>query len=148
MSSDFGFTIVELLLVIALSTAIAGMSIPVYRNLQVQNDLDVVTTTVAQSMRQAQLLSQMGAGDSSWGVRVDADDNNRIVVFKGSSYGDRDQDFDETYDLPSSILVSGVTEIVFTRIRGEPNAVGVTTLTSSTSETREIFINGKGTISY
>lgn len=147
LTSD-GFTVVELLLVFALTIVLAAISIPVYQNFQVRNDLDVVTTTVAQSMRRAQLLAQAGEGDSSWGLSVDDADNNLIVVFKGDSYRERDQDFDETFDLPRSITASGVTEVVFSKMAGEPSAVGVTTLTSSTSETREVSINEKGTVSY
>jgi len=133
------------MLSIAAIAIIAGIGIPVYQSFQVRNDLDIAATTVAQSMRRAQVLSQASDGDTSWGVKIQS---GSIVLFKGASYAARDSSFDEVFDVPGSITPSGLSEIVFAKFTGFPVGAGAATLTSNTNETRTISINARGTVSY
>ena len=139
-----GFTLLEVLLSIAAIAILAGISIPVWRNLQVKNDLDIATTTIVQDLRRAQVLSQAVDGDTSWGVKVQS---GSIVLFKGTSYSTRDSTFDETFDLQSSITPSGTTEIVFAKFTGLPQTTGTITLTSE-QDSKNITINAKGMVDF
>ena len=139
-----GFTLLELLLSVAIIGVLAGLSLPVYRTLLSKNDLDVATVVTAQSARRAQLLSQAVDGDITWGMKVQ---RGSIVLFKGTSFGSRDTTFDETFDVPTTISVSGTTEIVFAEVTGLPQSTGTITLTSE-SDIQSISINAKGTITY
>jgi prepilin-type N-terminal cleavage/methylation domain-containing protein len=140
-----GFTLFEILLVVALISITAGISIPVYQSFQTRNDLEISGITIAQTLRRAQILSQAVDGDTSWGVNVAV---GNITLFKGESFSLRDAGFDEVFSMPTSISVSGLEEIVFEKFTGEPQNTGTTTLTSINNETRSININSKGTVSY
>lgn len=137
------------MLEIALSIAILGImfsvSMPMYHVFMVRNDLDIATMTLVQDLRRAQTLSQVAHGDSTWGVHIGV---GSILIFKGVSYAARDISFDEDTSMPASITVSGLNNIMFTKLTGTPQSTGTTTLTSSANETRNITINEKGMVDY
>ena len=140
-----GFTLLEILLSVAAITIISGMSIPVYQSFQVKDALDIAVVSTAQSLRRAQNLSFASDGDSSWGTKIAS---GSITVFKGASFDSREASFDEVFDVPTSISPSGVGEIVFNKLTGEPQTVGAIVFTSSINETATLTINGKGMVDY
>lgn len=91
-----GFTLVELLLVIAIVAFVGATSIPVGSAFLVRNQLKNKTNEIVSSMRTAQLESISGKEDSQWGVSIDA---SEIILFKGSSYIARDSDFDQIFSI-------------------------------------------------
>lgn len=139
-----GFTLLELLLSIAIISVLAGLSLPVYRTLIKKNDLYIAANSVASSFRRAQVLSRAVDGDTSWGVKIQS---GSIVLFKGTSYAARDTTFDETFDVPSTIDASGTTEFVFSKFTGLPQTTGTINF-SAESDTRSVSVNEKGTIGF
>ncbi len=111
----------------------------------VRNDLDIAVGTVAQTLRRAQMESQAMRGDKTWGVYIG---NGSITLFRGPMYGVRDEEYDEENGFPSTISSSGVNEVVFNRLTGDPQTTGVITLSSTNGDVRTLTINEKGTISY
>ena len=107
--------------------------------------MDIATVEITQSARRAQVLAQTVDGDISWGIKIQL---GSLIMFKGASYTTRDTNFDEVFEIPTSITPSGVTEIIFTKFTGLPQTTGTFTLTSNTNETRNITINAKGTVNY
>ncbi len=144
LPTNHGFTLLELLLSVAIISLLAGLSLPVYRTLLTKNDLDIAAVSIAQSLRRAQILSQSVDGDTSWGVKAQS---GNITLFKGSSFTARDTNVDETFDMPTTIGVSGTTEIVFAKFTGLPQTTGTINI-STESDTRSVSINEKGTVSY
>lgn len=144
LNNKRGFTLLELLLPVAIISLLAGLSLPVYRTLMKKNDLDIAATTITSSLRRAQVLSQAVDDDKTWGVKVQS---GSIVIFKGASYTARDPTFDETFDVPTTIGVGGTTEVVFAKFTGFPQTTGTVNL-STEGDTRSISINEKGTITY
>ena len=140
-----GFTLIELMVSLALIMILASISIPVYHSFQTRNDLDIAVSTTAQIIRRAQALSQAVSGDSSWGVYAQS---NKITIFKGTSFLGRDSSFDETFETPSISNVSGLTELVFQKFSGEPITTGDIILKSVDDETKKISIGAKGVLSY
>ncbi len=140
-----GFTLIEVLLSVALATVIVGIGIPVYQSLRIRNDLDVAAVEIVATERRAQALARASDGDTTWGISVQS---GSITLFRGASYATRDAGFDEVFELSSSIAPSGTTEFVFDMLTGFPQTTGTLTLTSNTNETRIIVTNAKGTISY
>lgn len=140
-----GFTLIELMLSIAVIAIITGMSAPVYQSFQVRNDLDIAAVTATQYLRRATVLSQAVDGNINWGVKVQSGD---ITIFKGTSYASRDSTYDEVSEVPTSITPSGVSEVVFTKLTGLPETTGTITFTSNANETRIITLNAKGSVDY
>ncbi len=140
-----GFTLIEIILSIAIITVITGIGIPVYQSFQNRNDLDIATVTFVQNLRRAQVLAQSVDGDANWGVIAQSEN---IILFKGDSFNNRDSSFDEVYEVSPSITFSGTEEYVFNKFTGFPQATGSLTLTSLNNETRTITINEKGMADY
>ena len=90
MKMQKGFTLLEILLCVAMIGIIGGITAPLYNGLLIKNDLDIAVTTTAHSFRRAQILSQGMNGDSNWGVKVVS---GNIIIFKGTSYAARDTQF-------------------------------------------------------
>lgn len=140
-----GFTLLEMMLSVTILSLIFGMTIPMYRIFTVRNDLDIAVITIVQDLRRAQVLSQITDGDSSWGVHVSS---GSILLYKGTSYVTRDSSFDEVTSIPTSIIVSGLNDVVFSRLTGFPQNTGTFSLTSSSNEIRNVTINQKGMVDY
>jgi prepilin-type N-terminal cleavage/methylation domain-containing protein len=143
-SSQHGFTLIEALLSVALIALLVGMSLPLYRAFQMRNDLDIAADTLVSSLRRAQTYARGVKGDGQWGVAVQT---GSITVFKGASYATRDTSFDETTTTNGTITVTGMTEVVFSKLFAVPATTGSTTLTSGT-DTKAVGINAKGVVTY
>ncbi|EKD46877.1 MAG: hypothetical protein ACD_67C00030G0002 [uncultured bacterium] len=140
-----GFTLIEVMLVLALIVIISGISAPVYQSFQLKNNLDVGVNATVQTLRRAQLLSQSGEGDSNWGVHIES---GGATLFKGADYATRETSFDEIFEISEDIVVAGMQNIVYSKLSGEPQTSGNIVLTTSTNETETININSKGMIEY
>jgi hypothetical protein len=121
------------------------MTIPSYNVLQVRNDLDVATISMVGSLRRAGTLSQVGSGDSVWGVYTAT---GSILIYKGASYSSRDANYDETTTISPTIVISGLNDISFSKMYGIPNKTGTTTFTSIRNQIRNVTINQKGVVDY
>lgn len=138
------FTLVEILLVIALIAIILGFTVPIGWSFVMQNDLDVSATMAAQTLRRAQALSMAGAGGSGWGVEVSADN---ITLFMGNSFATRNANADEVFELPSTLNVAGDVEVDF-QANGQPASGATIALSNSLNQNRIINVNAIGTVSY
>lgn len=139
-----GFTLIEVLISLALIMLIMAISVPLYQSFQIRNDLSIAINTTAHMLRRAQLLSQAVDIDS-WGVYIQ---NGRLTLFRGPSFASRNPDFDELVELPSISLASGLSEIVFSKFSGKPQTIGTISLTSTNNEISTLNINEEGIISY
>ncbi len=140
-----GYTLPEVMLSMAVIVLIAGFSVPVYQTFQIRNDLDVASGDLAIAIRKAQLFSQTNRQDSQWGVRAD---QGQIVVFKGDSYLNRDSLYDEVSAVSGTISPTGLQEMVFSKMLGEPDTVGTFILTSINGNVRTLEVNEKGMVEY
>jgi len=138
-----GFSLIEMLLSIALIGVLAGLSVPVYSGYVGHNDVHIAAQTVTQAYRHAQQYARSGEGDSEWGVRVV---NGSVTVFKGGSYATRDTAYDEEFVLSQGMSVSGIEECVFTKMTGNPTVTGEVFLSSNAGISRVISVNEKGMV--
>ncbi|MEI6228439.1 MAG: type II secretion system protein [Candidatus Saccharibacteria bacterium] len=144
MSSNNGFTLIEVLIVIAIMTVVGAIALPVSVDYQRRNDLDVAQVSFVQGARRAQQLSISGEGDSQWGVTATS---GNIVIFKGSTYATRDASYDENYDISSAIVSSGQVEYDFAKVTGLPAQTGSATFTND-SYVKTVGVNAKGIVNY
>lgn len=135
------FTAIEVLLTLGVIAVTAGVSVPLYRNFQIRNDLDLAVAQTVHGLARAQLLSQSGQSDGAWGFRVPEG-----TVFTGISYELRDATHDEVISLPQDITVSGVTEVMFERVTGKPSVTGIIIFTAGNGDTRTITVSDQGVL--
>jgi len=145
MTRQAGFTLVELLLSVAIMGLLSGITLPVYQSYVRRGDLDITAQNLALALRRAETYARAVNYDTAWSVEVQA---ASITVFRGTVFGSRNTAFDEVVAVPGSITPSGLAEVQFAPTSAAPNTSGAITLTSSTNDTRVITINAKGVVSY
>ena len=145
MTSKSGFTLVEVMLSVALLGAVTSLTAPVWLSMQSRNSLDIAATHIVHSLRRAGALSRAVAGDSSWGVAIDAE---RLTLFRGATYASRDIAFDETFDFDWGVVSTGLSEVVLEKVTGRPSTTGTITLSTSSHDTRIITINDQAMLEY
>jgi prepilin-type N-terminal cleavage/methylation domain-containing protein len=140
-----GFTLIELILVIAIMTIVAGATLPLSYKFLTQNDLELATQKIVQSIRRAEFLAASGNSDSTWGVHVATTD---VTLFNGTGYLARDLSKDEKLSFDNVVTLGGTTDFVFQKLSGYPISSGTITLTSQDNVVKTIIINNRGLIEY
>ncbi len=140
-----GFTLLELLLSMAIIAILAAIAIPFYSSYQTKNDFHIALETTVQSLRHAQVLAQAVDGDTSWGVHVES---GSIVLFQGVDYASRNVELDESSTMPGTISVAGLSDVVFAKFTGLPSATGTMTFTSAPSNSASVTVNATGMVDY
>jgi prepilin-type N-terminal cleavage/methylation domain-containing protein len=136
-----GFTLLEVSLAVSLIAILSVIILPVSLSLYGRNALHVDLEQVSETLRRAQLLAVASNGDSRWGIFLST---GMLTLFQGESYASRVSANDETVALVSRLSPSSMTEIVFSKIIGEPNGTGSIILMNDYNETRTLTINAKG----
>lgn len=143
VASQRGFTLVELLLSVAIMGVLAGVSLPVYQSFQARTELDVAAEQVAHALRRAEAYARGMRHDDAWSVRITP---GMATLFKGSAFAGRDVNFDESITIPTTFTVAGLNTVSFSRLTATPSATGVISITDTTNTTRTITLNVKGMV--
>lgn len=146
-----GFTLIEILLSIVMIGILSMISVPIYQSFQDKNNLNIATQTIVQALRQTQTYAYSGKEDSDWGVHIGAinpEAQESCIIFKGSDYDNRDQNFDELIDLPKNITHSANQDIIFTKFTGKAPLSDIQIPISSNGKTKTIRIYYGNGISY
>ncbi|MFH1012591.1 MAG: hypothetical protein V1760_02485 [Candidatus Peregrinibacteria bacterium] len=137
---------ITILLVIITSTL---LSLSYFLN---KNQLNAYATQVTQVLRKAQGNALSGYENSPWGVQMDAN-NKRFILFKGTSYAERNAAFDEITQLSTALSVKNIalngggTGMVFAKITGKTNHYGSFDIEESTTAEKVTFtINAYGRV--
>lgn len=130
-----GFALIEMLLVIGIIGTMAGLAAPLYRDYQIRNDLNLATEQVTQGLGRARLLAESGQDDDAWGFYVPAG-----VLYKGDAYATRDANYDEVYPMPGTIMTTGLSEVSYKKLSGDPSGTGAITLVALNQDSRTILI--------
>lgn len=139
-----GFTLIEMLVVIAVVSVIAFISVGVAGLSFNKSQTSIEAERLASTIRLAQTRSISGFQDAVWGVHIESD---RYVLFRGDDYATRDSSYDEPHTFPEAVIASGLTDIVFQIRTGETDGVGTVTLShDATGDTRAISISSLGRI--
>jgi prepilin-type N-terminal cleavage/methylation domain-containing protein len=139
-----GFTLLEVLLSVALIGVLAGISLPIYNSFLARNDLDITAQQVAESFRRAQIYSRGMKDDFAWGVNIQP---TSVILFRGTNFATRNTAYDEPISLPG-ITASGLSEVQFAKLTGLPNTTGTVTLTTNNGQTKQVVINAQGMVNY
>ena len=150
-----GYTLVELLIAVAVLTVILIISATTFYNLTRKSDLDTSRDNVISVLNIARNKALASEGAKQYGVYFDTSTSpDKYILFQGPNYAGRDVSFDEVCDLVSSVEISNISfnggsdEVVFKRLDGSTDNYGSITIQSlNTSETRTVYIYSFGEIS-
>lgn len=140
-----GFTLLEVLLSVAIISLLMGLSLPVYESFVRRNDLDLATQQLVATLRRAEAYARGINRDAVWSVRIQP---SSVTLFQGTDFAARNVAYDETFTLSGSITPSGLSEIQFAKWSATPNTTGTITLNSSVNSTRTVTVNAKGMVNY
>jgi len=161
ISKDKGFTLIEMMLVVALITILGGLGLyfglDSLRGYSFRSDRDVLASVLQHARAEAVSNVCRGGGcqdGKPHGVAIKPSDYpDSYVIFQGSSYDSRtaeDKNYDAIFDAPRATKHGGsvneIEEIVFDRLSGNVNTPGEMTLIDATGRTSVISINSEGQI--
>jgi len=134
------FTLIEITIVISLLALILTIAVPYGLRFFRVERLNSASREILEALRlsQAQAIGQKH--DDQFGVYIGPED---YTLFRGSSYLERTQSYDQSYPLSSQIELSGLNEIVFGKLTGLPSQTGEIILRSGARE-NVIRINDQG----
>ena len=138
-----GVSLLEIVMVVAILVVALLIYLPSIDKIKNINDLTVTVDAVLSSFKRAQVKAVSNQNDSVWGTKIEA---NKVTIFRGSSFSGRNPSFDETFQLPSQVFVSGPSEIFFSKLAGLPNATGSMTLSTVGGSSKIININEQGVL--
>lgn len=136
------FTLIEILITIFLIFILASFVVSVGLSFYKSQQLKVHTQGILQTLRRAQSKAMSVELDSSFGVYLT---NEHYTLFLGNSYLEHDPQYDEIFELPEILNLSGLSEISFSKLEGKPNVTGNIIL-STDGDSRTISINKIGRI--
>lgn len=117
MRKSSAFTLIELILVIALVGILAAATAPMGSSIIVRNSQSTATDQVLGAIRKAQSYAMDKKLYEYWGVCTD---NGKIRLFGGDQFATcTSNSFQEDYTIPSVVSVTGLNETMFNG-RGEP----------------------------
>lgn len=119
-----GFTLIEIVLVIALMGIVLGFGLSLLPGQTARGDLDVAVRMGVYELRRAQARAGSGIDDDSWGVYLS---DGLLTLYRGSTYATRVEGYDEITVVPARVAWSGNMDFVFTPPYGRPSASGTTT---------------------
>ncbi len=142
-----GYTLVELLIAIAVLTVILVISAAAFYNLTKKSDLDTSRDNIISTLNTARNKTVASEGSVQYGVYFDTTSSPDKYILRSTS-------FDEVHDLPSSVEISNISfngggnEVVFKLLDGSTDNYGSVVIQSSiTNETQTIYVYSSGEIS-
>jgi len=140
-----GFTLIELMIVVALIIMFSALVLPMSFNFFQEATLKDQVRNIENSLRKAQAMAITGQEDSSAGVKIT---QSECIIFEGESYDNRREKADTIIPFPVSLSLSGADEIVFQKSTGLPTFPEEerTIIITFGDNSKEITINSQGKI--
>ena len=139
MKNNNGFTLIELIVVIALIAGLSALAIPIYFSFQIEVQLDNTTAEITQTLRRAQAKTLAGEQDKAWGVS--------FTTSSYTLYATGGPGFNELEIIPITLTLSGLSNVEFNRLTGKTTDTGNITVTaSSINKTKAISVNSEGRV--
>ncbi|TSC59106.1 MAG: Uncharacterized protein Greene041619_128 [Candidatus Peregrinibacteria bacterium Greene0416_19] len=130
----FGFSLIEMLLIISILGITSTLSIPLYRSYQLRTDLALAKDQIIQGLERAKLNARSGKEDTVWGFYIPEG-----ILYAGASFAGRDAAKDEIYPMPSTVAVTGLLNVIYDK-RGLPDVTGEVRLHSISGEDEDITV--------
>lgn len=139
-----GFSLIEVLLILAILGLVGGMSIPFYQSFQVKSELENTTKEITQTIRRAQITAMSSEGLTAHGIHFSG---QQYILFRGAVYNPADI-YNEAFDIAStlSVFTGGNDDIIFSSVSGIPNVEATIIINSNNGASNSITINGLGVL--
>ena len=149
LSRKGGFTLFEIIVVMAF-IAIVGtftllVSMDSFQSYNFHTERDILVAALQHARAQAVGNVCLGAGcttGKAHGVSIQTD---KFVIFQGTSYATRDAAMDAVLQANTTIIHSGISEVVFSELSGNSPTPGTLTI-SSQGKSSDITIGALGQI--
>jgi len=141
-----GITLIEILLVVAITLILAAASVPIIGNLQTSSQLAQESTQIIQTIRIAKERAASRLNNANHGVFFQP---NSYTLYQGISHASRDSNYDRTLTLGNALSITtslAGDEVNFSKGLGEPDNTGTIILTHSVQGTKTITINSFGKV--
>ncbi|MDP3685533.1 MAG: prepilin-type N-terminal cleavage/methylation domain-containing protein [bacterium] len=150
-SRSDGFTLMEMVLVLAITAILLTLIVPVSQQFQVNALLTSETAALVTDLRRAQAAAVAGANDTSQGVHFDPTPTDQWVLFPGSTYTpgaveNEVHTLSSGLDMTAVALQGGGQDILFAERRGTTTNTGTITLQTLNGQTRTIVVNERGLV--
>jgi Tfp pilus assembly protein FimT len=133
------FSLIELIIVIAIVMIIGVTATTFGAGTMLSNNLEVDKRMLVSSLQKARSYAMVKKSNLAWGVCYTG---GMIRVFGGSCASPTIKD---DYSLSSSTVISGLSTVIFSNLRGEPDATQSITLTGN-NKTITVSVNALGGI--
>lgn len=133
-----GFTLIEVLIVAAISAVLIAISASVFLTVDKRSDVDSEARKFESVLNLARNKTLASEGSQGFGVHIDVA-QNEYALFPGLSF-DPGNPENEIFSFPSQISVSsldlndGGNDIVFTRLKGETSQYGQITIGNAVNQ--------------
>ncbi|HCC04762.1 TPA: hypothetical protein DEP58_00470 [Patescibacteria group bacterium] len=143
-----GFTLTEVLVVIALLLILSALSIGGFRTFAVRSGQAAVSQTVLGALKEAHAKTLASLDDTTYGVHFES---SSVTIFQGGTYTASSTE-NSVRELPTRTsitnvsLTGGSTDVVFARLTGTASSVGTVTvaITSDLTSSQVITIHKSG----
>ncbi len=139
-----GFTLIEVLIIVGIVATLSLSSVGFLSRFFTQNAVSNSVDQLTGQLRKAQIYAMAGKQNGNWGVRY-ATASSQIILFQGDTYASRNTALDEKFTFNSNISVTGMTDIIFTRMTGTPSA-SATVVISGANNSDTISVNSLGVV--
>ncbi|HZX50105.1 MAG TPA: prepilin-type N-terminal cleavage/methylation domain-containing protein [Candidatus Paceibacterota bacterium] len=150
-----GFTLAEILVVVAILGLLVAMSLPVFSIFREESRVTTTAEEVASILRLAQNRTLASQGDTKHGVYFDniASPHQYVLFQTNTDYASRNAPEDEVYEISDKLEFSvidfaGGQEVVFERLTGATNQAGSVTVrvASDPAKVRTVFVESSGNV--
>jgi prepilin-type N-terminal cleavage/methylation domain-containing protein len=145
MFKNKGFSLVELLLVVAIAAGIFAFSAPFGMNFYRTQLLGDVQSNLIDALQRARHNAVLQKNDSNFGVHIESG-SYTLFQTPDLTYDNRVSAQDEVFPVINNITFSGPTDIIFSKLTGAPNATGTVAIAYDII-TKGIIVDSSGGIS-
>lgn len=143
-----GFTVIEVILVIAIMGFLVVLAAPFLSDTLSRNDLAIASDGAIDALREAQSSSMSGRNTGLFGVHFET---AQFVFFEGATYNPSDPN-NVTHALGGNVTITTITisgggsDVHFASHKGEPTETGSVTFTDVGGNVKTVTLNAAGLV--
>ncbi len=147
-SARKGFTVIEVIIVIAMMGILVLIAAPFLSNSLTRSDFEIASSEAVDALREARSSAMNGKGGGRFGVHFET---SQFVFFTGATYSAVDlENVVHTYGsdvtMSNITITGGGSDVHFATHKGEPTENGAIEFTIPGGETKTVTVNAVGLV--